>query len=196
MSENTSANQYNHNLEQIKQAFVQYNFEINNLWQRSLFLFGFLVLIYTAYGNLQIDCLKENSFKICDNIFIHKLSCGICIVGVIFSILWIMMAKGSKNIQNCYEKMIKEIKLKSPDLPYLVQLGEFKCCNGWLLENRYSPSKINIIIGWINFAIFGFLSAFHLCHTIKSCCAVLIVIMVSILVYCLLACFLNGKDDK
>ncbi|MBQ7271710.1 MAG: hypothetical protein IJR18_08490, partial [Campylobacter sp.] len=135
MCKNHSPNQYNQNLEQIKQAFTQYNFEINNLWQRSLFLFGFLVLIYTAYGNLQISYLKEKSFEIYyDNTFIHCLSFWICIIGAIFSILWIMMAKGSKNIQNRYQTMIEDIKAKSPDLPYLAQLGEFKNCNNWLSE--------------------------------------------------------------
>ena len=132
MCKKDDCNQNNYKLEQIKQAFTQYNFEINNLWQRSLFLFGFLVLIYTAYGNLQISYLKEKSFEIYyDNTFIHYLSFGICIIGAIFSILWIMMAKGSKNIQNRYQTMIEDIKAKSPDLPYLAQLGEFKNCNNY-----------------------------------------------------------------
>ena len=191
-----NCNQYNRNLEQIKQAFTQYNFEINNLWQRSIFLFGFLVLIYTAYGNLQISYLKENSFKIYDNTFIHCLSFMICIIGAIFSILWILMAKGSKNIQNRYQTMIEYIKLKSPDLPYLAQLGEFKEFNikNLLSENRYSPSKINIMIGWINLAIFTSFAGLHLCCIDK--CASFFIITIIMLLYFGFAYFLRGNDNK
>ena len=106
------------------------------------------------------------------------------------------MAKGSKNIQNRYQTMIEYIKLKSPDLPHLAQLGEFKEFNikNLLSENRYSPSKINIMIGWINLAIFTSFAGFHLYHINK--CASFFIITIIMLLYFGFAYFLRGNDNK
>ena len=167
--------------ERLKQLFIQYNFEISNLWQRSLFLFGFLVLIYTAYGVLQLNLLQKFDFKIHGDIFMHIVSFFICFVGLIFSMLWIFMANGSKNIQESYEK-----EIKSTDENALVSLGNSK--------NRYSPSKINIMIGWINLAIFTLFAGFHLYHINK--CATFFIIVIIVLLYFGFAYFLRGNDNK
>ena len=68
------------------------DFEISNLWQRSVFLSALLVLFFPAYGVL-VSKLIENADK---HIIYHEICCALALCAIIFSIIWIMMAKGSK----------------------------------------------------------------------------------------------------
>ena len=66
--------------------------ELNNLWQKSIFLGPFLILCFTGYGFLLDKLFQGESFSLKTNILCIALS----IVSAIFSMLWIYMFKGSK----------------------------------------------------------------------------------------------------
>ena len=66
--------------------------EINNLWQKGVFLGPFLVLCFTGYGFLLHELLGEKTFSLKMNF----LCIALCVVSATFSILWIYMFKGSK----------------------------------------------------------------------------------------------------
>src|SRR5690554_1875374 len=79
--------------------------EINNLWQRSVFLGTFLVLGYTGYGVL-INNMIFGNFKVDNLNLLHFITCALACVNIIFSVLWIAMAKGSKAWYEVYENAI------------------------------------------------------------------------------------------
>ena len=76
--------------------------EINNLWQKSTFLAPFLILCFTGYGFLLYELVKEDGLKYQELLKyeqitkINILCIVLCAVSALFSILWILMFKGSK----------------------------------------------------------------------------------------------------
>lgn len=141
------------------------DFELSNLWQRSVFLTAFIVLSLTAYGYGILELVNIYSLNNSDAIDIQKrkiffLVIVICInlIGIILSFLWIMMAKGSKAWYEKYEKAISAIE-RDPEISDAAYLADKKMMHGSLpsidLNNNlfstkaggYSVSRINIVIG-------------------------------------------------
>jgi bacitracin transport system permease protein len=138
-------------LKEIRQDFYKLrNFEISNLWQRSIFLFSMILLLFTGYGNLVFKLLEKNE----NTLLIHELCCFVALLGFVFSLIWIMMAKGSKAWFEVYEKKITSIE-------EILQINEIwrmgsRCTPHELDDNLlkrnagpYSVSKLNIFIGQI-----------------------------------------------
>ncbi len=154
------------------------DFELANLWQRSVFLTAFLVLCFTAYGiilnkiPLKIEPENYSIFYILNG-FAYIIS----LLGIIFSIFWIKMGKGSKAWYEIYESAIYSFE---NDTAYvseeLNKVSSFEYSEGKNislppLNNRifssqagaYSVSKINIAIGQV-FVLFW--SIIGISHTI------------------------------
>ena len=124
------------------------DFEISNLWQRSIFLSALLVLFFPAYGVLVLKLLESTG----KHIIYHEICCALALCAIIFSIIWIMMAKGSKAWFEVYEQKICKIE----DEEDLGIKGEYSMLNmgkvPWSLDSRllsgkagcYSVSKLNI----------------------------------------------------
>lgn len=151
--------------------------EIKNLWQRSIFLATFLVLCYTAYGALIGNMLNQclNAEKISQyNIAVILTS----FAGIIISVLWICMAKGSKAWQEVYEEAIKtyesEYFINIPDKYHSDNLkGDPGKRDRCLLSTKggpFSPSKINIVIGQISFLIWICIAIVHFAYLILTYC--------------------------
>lgn len=152
------------------------DFEINHLWQRSVFLTAFLVLCFTGYGSALsklADSLEKDTIFISVSIVCFALS----LLGITFSIMWIKMGKSSKAWYEIYEHAIKAIETdkvyatrKARDIggfgyKRLKGFEDIELSNGIFngLAGRFSPSKINIGIGQvflITWLIIG------VCHTI------------------------------
>lgn len=151
------------------------DFELSHLWQRSVFLTTMLVLCFTGYGVVLINLCEQVEKGIGISIYVlNNIALVLCIVNIVFSTLWIMMAKGSKawyeryeraiDAFECDEKYAKKEVVKSgvndtsiggfqyqnlqgyerPDVRDCI----FSCKGG-----GYSPSKINIAIGQISFIL-------------------------------------------
>ena len=148
------------------------NFEISNLWQRSIFLSALLVLFFPAYGVL-VSKLIESTDKYT---IYHEICCALALCAIIFSIIWIMMAKGSKAWFEVYEKKICEIE-NEEDLGIM---GEYSMYNmekaPWSLDSnllsgkagRYSVSKLNILIGQFLFILWAIIFIIHYIGIITS----------------------------
>lgn len=186
------------NSENNKRSFDEYdlyrqywkcrNFELQNLWQRSIFLATFLVLCFTGYGFFFVHAFFEGSNVTVFNndvnlIPAHIIAVAISLIGMVMSVLWTCMAKGSKAWYEVYEHSIKVLE-KQPDftkssflrthdigcfeqenLPGYKSKGGTPQFNTELFSLKgglYSPSKINIVIGPICFLIFCVLFALHL----------------------------------
>lgn len=151
------------------------DFEIKNLWQRSIFLGTFLVLSYTAYGAFFGKAFLENCFYA--NLHkwpLHVLADILALIGATFSVLWIAMAKGSKAWYECYEKAVTAIEKELVSTPCEKLYSGFgyryrPFFGGIDLDNSifsskggaYSPSKINIALGQLSFFIWTGIFSIH-----------------------------------
>ena len=164
------------------------NFEISNLWQRSVFLSAILVLFYSGYGYLVSKFLDE---EVKNPLLLHELCCAIALLAIVFSIIWIMMAKGSKAWYEVYEKKICEIE-ESKELKITEDHRMGSKCTPWELDQclfsnhggRYSVSKLNILIGkvllinWTIVLIIHYIGAiFHFDYNVCRNCVVNTIIL-------------------
>lgn len=147
------------------------DFELQHLWQRSVFLTAFLVLCFTAYGVLLFKLLDAEGFDFPAN----SLAMLLCTVGGIFSVMWIMMAKASKAWYERYEQAIDAFCEEDRFIEPVI-----KDCCGFKYENMqnynppavdsrlwstkgggYSPSAINVAIGQVAVVIWIVLWSIH-----------------------------------
>lgn len=152
------------------------DFELSNLWQRSVFLTAFLVLCFTGYGSVLMKILDDipKNFELLFalNIVEYALS----ILGLTFSILWIKMAKGSKAWYEVYESAIGALETnKKYATKKASKFGGFSYANlpnysGVTIDNRitsrnageYSVSKINIAIGQVFMLLWIVINVIHI----------------------------------
>lgn len=159
--------------------------EISRLWQRLIFLGALLGIIFAGYGSallkfLDCVCVCENEFLY--NQLLNFVCIGIAFFGVLFSGLWIMMAKGSKAWQEKYERTLfgficknieKDNANKNADLEafanegfahgYLRAIDPDNFSNS-LVKNKagaYSVSRINIVLGIISLGFWLIVGIVH-----------------------------------
>ena len=112
-----------------KELFHCRDFELQHLWQRSIFLAGFMVALFTLYSsfvgdnfngklnfdvnkieqsdkNIVITCSANINNDLSNQIAIHYFAFFIGCVGIILSQLFIMMIKGSKRWYEQFEQSI------------------------------------------------------------------------------------------
>ena len=141
------------------------DFEISNLWQRSIFLSALLVLFFSAYGFLVSKLLEEGSTN---TILYNEISAVLALFATSFSIIWIMMAKGSKVWYEVYERKICNIEQES-DLQIAKEYQMGADIKPWDLDasiwtnkaGSYSVSKLNIVIGRFLLYIWLLIFVFH-----------------------------------
>lgn len=194
-------------LKEIRETFYRLrNFEISNLWQRSIFLSALLVLFFSGYGFLVSRLFEKEIEKA---LIIHELCCIIALLAIVFSIIWIMMTKGSKAWYEVYERRIGDIEqeenLKIPSR-YRMEAD----CTPWSLDSslittkpgRYSVSKLNILIGiilmitWITIFIAHYIGAICLFSSPNSnanCVihTIILVIFIVLFLFILITAALN-----
>nr|WP_311459278.1 hypothetical protein [uncultured Capnocytophaga sp.] len=194
-------------LKEIRETFYRLrDFEISNLWQRSIFLSALLVLFFSGYGFL-VSKLFEKESK--DFLIIHEVCCAVALLAIIFSIIWIMMAKGSKSWYEVYERRISEIEEEENlNIPEDYRMGAD--CTPWSLDSnlfttksgRYSVSRLNILIGiilmitWTMILIVHYIGAIcsFSCHNCNVNCiihTIILVILVVIFLFIMITAALN-----
>lgn len=154
-----------------KEAWKGRNFEISHLWQRSVFLAAFMLAVASAYGAVILKMyFPENCNCASSTCIQHGIALGICCLGMVLSLLWIMMAKGSKYWYERYESSIdwfvssSDIFKSIPD--YIPRHGNLS--NKETDENvfstaggKYSVSRINCVIGIVSLVAYAFLIIVH-----------------------------------
>ena len=168
-----------HKLEMYKILYNAYADEIKNLWQRSIFLGAFMVLVWSGYGALQLKAIElkiggylaQSAEQTLSLVYISA-SLGLCAVIIVLSWLWIAMAKGSKFVQEAHEAKIRQYsKRYKSNLFCDLNVYQKATSKGWqnklsficpLKSYRYSPSKINIALGWVSLLVSIVLLYIHL----------------------------------
>lgn len=160
------------------------DFELSHLWQRSIFLTTILILCFTGYGVITMKLFDNVEHAVSPSAYIlNNTALVLCLVNIIFSTLWIMMAKGSKAWYERYEHAIDAFECDEEYVDTKVintgingtKIGGFQYQNlkeydEHELDDRiksckagaYSPSKINIAIGQISFVIWCIVFMTHI----------------------------------
>lgn len=179
-----------------KELWQGREFELTHLWQRSVFLAAFMLAIAGAYGTVLMKIVfPDNSTDLtkdkCEiktqddepDIFKEpfatktqqEILIGLTCLGSVFSLLWCMMAKGSKYWFERYEDGIQyfttgdyasELRDFDSSIPYHGNLPKAKDENVSdnplsPLAGRYSVSKVNITIGIVSLLVWGILGSIH-----------------------------------
>ena len=163
------------------------DFELKTLWQKAVFLGPILVMFFTGYGAFFAKCfIVGNEVRLFESNSSenHMVAIAIAIMGMLFSILWIRMMKGSKAWFEVYERAITAMDTQKDWIfgRELLECGAgFKHHRlpGYKFVNKtdkplfcdclfstkggcYSPSKINIVIGQISLLFWFFIATIHL----------------------------------
>lgn len=150
------------------------DFELSNLWQRSIFLTAFLVLCFTGYTAVLIKIFECKSFEAL--IGLHIVEYVLSIIGLIFSVFWIKMAKGSKAWYEVYESAINALETNqefvNEEISQFAGFYQYKLPNygGVDINNNlfstaageYSVSKINIGIGQVFMILWSIICFVHI----------------------------------
>ena len=149
------------------------NFELTHFWQRSVFLTSIFVVLLAGYGKIIFTMYFPERCDADITAIQHFIAWGITLLCLVFSILWIMMSKGSKYCYERYEESLN-VLFEQSDLMQNLKIGMPR--HGKLsypLDNRYSDSlfsvyaggysvsKVNIAIGIISMFVFSVLNALH-----------------------------------
>jgi len=153
------------------------DFEIDHVWQRAVFLSAFLLACYAGYGSAIIAFCTANDVRIPFQLA-NVMLFAIAYIGLILSLVWIMMAKGSKAWYEHYEAAIKafennHINAFENNCHARVQTAdetlvgfEVPSTSSWLWNTQggaYSVAKINIVIGHVSALIWCALLVLHCC---------------------------------
>ena len=159
--------------------------ELNNLWQKSIFLGPILVLCFTGYGFLLDKLFERESFSLKTNI----LCIVLCIVSAIFSMLWIYMFKGSKAQYELCERAIANYEQKELNIPYGYAMGTLRYNEIEFDDNllstkagKFSPSKINILIGQVSLWLWIYCFLFHLGISFEGFKQISIIVVITIII--------------
>lgn len=151
------------------------DFEIDHVWQRAVFLSAFLLACYAGYGGMILGLATADHVR--TPLVMANLA-GFCIamVALLLSLVWIMMAKGSKAWYEHYEAAIEAFEMNHPSAfetscTARVQnadktISGFKRpkTSSWLWNTSggaFSVAKINIVIGHISAVIWACVILMH-----------------------------------
>ena len=168
------------------------DFELSHLWQRSIFLTTILILCFTGYGVVTMKLCEQVEIDVNSSVYVlNNIALVLCIINIMFSSLWIMMAKGSKAWYERYERAIDAFECdKKYSSSEVISTGVNESeIGGFQFQNLtsydrpdvrdcifsckgggYSPSKINIAIGQISFVLWCFAFGVHSFLSFKDFC--------------------------
>ena len=159
--------------------------ELNNLWQKSIFLAPFLILCFTGYGFLLHELITKDDISLKINI----LCIALCVISAIFSMLWIYMFKGSKAQYELCERAITNYEQRKLKIPYGYAMGTLRYNEIEFDDNllstkagKFSPSKINILIGQVSLWLWIYCFLFHLGISFEGFKQISIIIVVTIII--------------
>lgn len=153
------------------------DFEISHVWQRAIFLTAFMLGCFTAYGTVLKSFAKTNLLT---SFALNFLALAISMVGIIVSLFWILMAKGSKAWYELYESTISAFACgctagygKTDSMLVKNEWREFIKAAGVEEKSRnrnyfstnggaFSVSRINVAIGIFGFFIWFLIGSFHI----------------------------------
>lgn len=136
----------------------------------------------------------------------NLVAVGIAVIGIVFSILWIAMAKSSKAWYEVYENAISNLEYENYSklgIPYPYVMGSMGLykdkkdnCIFSTKAGAYSPAKINIVLGQVSLLIWVIVALIHLLGSLNWTCdficytIAIIVIIVILIIICVRLLFI------
>jgi hypothetical protein len=117
-----------------KKAWEIRNFEIDKFWTRVAYFWGFIAVIFAGY----ISVITGDDY---DKIKDLNLDFYLILLGLIFSVAWLLVIKGSKRWQDNWEAHIDRLEDDISGPLYKT----IYCKN----KNFYSVSGINELLAWV-----------------------------------------------
>jgi hypothetical protein len=129
-----------------KRAWQNRDFEIDKFWTRSAYFWGFIAAIFVGYTAV-ITSKKEISA----NVDVYLVS-----LGLLFSVAWLLVIKGSKRWQENWEAHIDQLEneITGPLYKTVYRRG----------KTFYSVSKVNEVLAWIVIVFWAALYLFGILH--------------------------------
>ncbi|EKO3447590.1 hypothetical protein NT695_002432 [Vibrio fluvialis] len=168
------------NLEAYRTAITTRNFEIELYWKRSLFFWGFIATAALGYGSA---IFNDNPNQ--------NLAMLIASFGLVCSLCWSLVNRGSKYWQEHWEKKVTdfEAKLARDMLVFRAEDARDTSKSCWLGSRKYSVSRIAIalsdytVLVWL-FLITNRLISFIPEHIYLSVEAKATIAILTTLIYC------------
>ena len=105
-------------LKEIRETYYSLrNFEISNLWQRSVFLSAILVLFYSGYGYLVSKSLDE---EVKNPLLLHELCCAIALLAIVFRSYgswWQKVPRHGTKFMRIRFSILKTVRIKDSRMP-------------------------------------------------------------------------------
>lgn len=151
--------------------------EIEHYWHRMVFMTAFLVLSFAAYGGLVVALIGAKNTP---PFMVTNAGCFLlAVVGIVVSIFWIMMSKGSKAWQEEYEYVItayiKNVMVDAKDIASAFAGHDYIALekdglepakiNDFIWSTKaggYSVSKVGIAVGHLAMLVWGIIAGVHL----------------------------------
>jgi hypothetical protein len=160
------------------------DFELSHFWQKSVFLFTLVSLCFTGYGALALKVVDEK-ITVYDLLYLYQYMSGVSVLGIVLSVIWIYMMKGSKAWVEVYENTIYEIESeifsKKGNGRYVMgkivannKSADTNCSFLGVNAGAFSPSKINILIGWLIFGVWIICSTISFYNLLFCYCQVIL----------------------
>jgi hypothetical protein len=127
--------------EALNRAWETRNFEIDKFWVRVAYFWGFIALIFGGY----IAVITEKN----DNVIEMHLDLYLILLGLIFSVAWLLVIRGSKCWQRNWEEHINKLENSITGPLYKT----IYCTK----ESYYSVSGINKILAYAVIGVWGVL---------------------------------------
>lgn len=147
------------------------DFEIKLQWERAVFLTAFLIACFAGYGSFLLS-VHQRGYGDLPHILVKGIPLAISLVGIILSLLWVLMAKGSKAWYEHYEQAIEAFAKQNSHVDEWLMSHRWIEIDGImnagmsnLITNQkggaYSVSKIVILIGQLSLIVWWVLFLLH-----------------------------------
>jgi hypothetical protein len=130
-----------------KKAWEIRNFEIDKLWTRVAYFWGFIAAIFAGYIAIMTS---ENYQKALE----MNLDLYLILLGILFSVAWLLVIKGSKQWQLNWEAHIDKLEDEITGPIYKT----IYCTK----KTFYSVSAINEFLAWVVIAVWIILFAYYI----------------------------------
>ena len=133
-----------------EKAWENRNYEIDKFWSRGLYFWGFVAATFIAYTAI----ITSNSDRV-KEIITLGIDISILALGVILSLAWLLVIKGSKRWQENWEKHIDYLEnfVSGPIYKTIFYQGR-----------HYSVSKMSENVAWTVLGVWCILLAQTLCE--------------------------------
>lgn len=164
--------------EALHRAWETRNFEINLYWKRAAYFWAFNASIFALL--LNIKPLFETVKVITDH-YILYIRLGVIILGIIFSMAWVLCNIASKHWQENWENHINMLEDEFEGKLYKTIISKYKFPSYVSVSGLNYTLSIVILYVWL---ILGFIYTMHV--NIAICCFIWLLIVPAIIYFCLM----------